>query len=225
MFSLVAQNDTILYENEFYEISDSIEVFNKSFEEISNEDEISNLSRIVPRHWLNCGFIEFPYESPVTIHKRGKENQFNIRHEPVHGNAFISMVTRENESFERISQELSYKLEKDTLYTMGFYVANALSMESFIRTDLETIRKFNNPVRLVLWCGDDFCSESDELFVTDDLLDEEWRFVQAFFRPKYDCEKLTIEVYYPSGFEYTNGNLLLDNLTNIYILNKSKRGH
>ncbi len=222
---LWAQDDSIFYENEYYMITDSIVLNNKSFEQVTKWPSGNTSNTLKPSYWFDCGLVDFPKESPITVHVKGSEDQFNVQHVSVHGDVFISMVTRETESFERISQRLNYELEEDTLYMMKFYIANSFTLESPIENYLETTKVFDNAVRLVLWGGYVICEYDDELFVSNDLLDEEWHELQAIFKPQMDCEGITIEVYYSSDGRYTNGNLLIDSLSNIYILNQSRTGH
>ena len=63
----------------------------------------------VPKGWISGGFEN---ESPPDI----QPGQFDCALQPLHGNTYLGLVTRDNETWERIGQRLREPLRKDSLY-------------------------------------------------------------------------------------------------------------
>ena len=148
-----------------------IEIKNPSFELPLFDSKLLPLTST----WQDCGTVEFPKETPVTIHQEGSF-LFNVEQEPHDGNTYIGMVTRANESWESISQELVEPLKKDAKYFFRVYVSTSNQLKSPMaigQSNIEAVY-YNEPTVIRIYGGNSSCSDKTKLFESNPVLNIDW---------------------------------------------------
>lgn len=171
----------------------------------------------------------FKFESPVTVHVPGII-EFGVRSEASDGDNFISMVTRENETWEGISQKLSESLQKNKRYRMSFSLSWFERMYGIIvqgasRFDNAHQNEFKSkPVVVNVWFDTRHCdqrsNDNGQLVWTSTGIDhEEWIDYEVEFLANNAHKWIFIEVYFveENGVlsEPYFGNVLIDNISDI----------
>lgn len=164
----------------------------------------------VPRGWLNAGADG---ESPPDI----QPGFFQVRQEAIEGNKFLGMVTRDNNTWEGISQVLDGWLMKDSAYVFTLSLARA---EQYISTSRITGREenFNQAAILKIW-GYNSVTRQDELLAQSLPVEHsDWRAYTFALQPKRGSyNQIDLMAYYATPFIKTNGNLLLDACSNLVL--------
>lgn len=161
--------------------------------------------------WRGCVFEGMENESPPD-HFSGLNERFNIRQIPFHGNAYLSMVTRENGTWEAVSEKLDQPLLKDQCYRMVIYLSHEPEMLSPHGSSNGEPRNFGNPVILRIWGANTFCRQENLLMQVPPVSHEEWRKYKLLFRAPEKITHLMLEVNYVGQYQYF-GSMLLDHLT------------
>ncbi len=162
-----------------------------------------------PRGWYNCGD---PDETPPDI----QPGFFDVTKTPAHGNTYVGLVVRDNETNEAIGQRLPRPLEANECYEFSVDLCRSEIYISLSRTTGEKVN-YATPVVIRIWGGNAYCEKSEMLYETNVITTTRWLTYTFRIHPKRgNYNYLTIEAYYktPTLFAY-NGNVLLDNATPI----------
>ena len=173
--------------------------------------------------WTDCGMAAFPGETPPDVlpHPAG----WNVTTRPHHGSTFISLVTRQSDTWELISQRLPAKLQPDSCYSLSVWLCldpNYLGLKSEGKTtrkksnrDVYT-RSFSEPVVFQIWGGRQLCEQKVLLAETREIAHHDWREYVLIFKPDGKYQSITLNVYYdvPTLAPY-NGHVLVDHLSPI----------
>ncbi len=172
---------------------------NGSFE----QDGKALLSK-VPMGWINYGFVR---HSPPDVHS-SSSNFFEVVKRAAHGEHFVGMVTRSNETWEVMGQELETPLEKGQEYI--FTVALARS-PLYVSIDVNTRKDANFTVPVILRVYGMINKEQILLAETNVIDHEQWKKYQMTFKADFAYEQFLLEAYYDDERQdYYNGNLLID---------------
>ena len=179
-----------------------INFLNPSFEGLAKAGE-------TPNNWFDCGKAS---ETPPDI----QPGSFSVTKAPSHGNTYLGLVVRDNETWEGVSQRLSRPLEKDHCYEFTMDVCRA---ELYLSTSKLTGQEANyaTPAKLRVFGGTGFCSKAELLYETSVITNTRWLGHTFRLSPKNgNYQFIFIEAYYktPVLFPY-NGNVLLDNASPI----------
>lgn len=170
---------------------------NPSFEDFPHHSQ-------PPSGWYFCGPVG---ESPPDVHPNG---YFNVEHEAEHGDTYVGMVTRDNNSWECIGQLLETPLLPGTCYQFTIQLAQSQSYESVSRSTMD-LAQFTNPIRLRLWGSNQNCTRTELLAQSGAVQHEKWTAHTFHFQPKQQLSHFLLEVYYyDTAHAPYNGNLLLD---------------
>lgn len=162
---------------------------------------------VLPPGWMDCGF---PGETPPDTHPGTIEPYFNVTQRPQHGNSFMGLVTRSNDTWESASTRLERSLEPGTCYSFNLYLSR--STEYFSPISTGGLAFFTTPVIFRIWGGTTVCGKKELLGSTSVITHTRWVRYQFTFEPKSRVDYLILEAYYqtPVLFPY-NGNVLVDN--------------
>lgn len=158
----------------------------------------------VPYGWVNYGAAKY---SPPDVHSR-QSSFFGVSRPAAHGDFFVGLVTRSNNTWESIGQLLEQPLEKGITYTASLFLAKNPVYTSF---DAITREKadFTHPVILRIWGK--YGRERFLLAETEPIEHFDWKKYQVNFNIDIPCQQIILEVYYPSGDnQIKNGHILLD---------------
>jgi hypothetical protein len=160
---------------------------NASFEGIPHD-------AVTPREWQACGLDSSPDILP---------GPWGVYQKPTHGNSFMGLITRENNSWEAAGQALSKPLLKDRCYKVQVDLANSPAYAGY-----------NKPTCLRIWGSNSPCERSELLAVSTAVNHYEWKTYEFIFAPLQDYRYIIVECYYRTPvLEYYRGNLLIDNFT------------
>lgn len=191
--SAKAQEDSTIY------------LTNPSFEDIPRHST-------APRGWIDCGF---PGESDVDIHPSGT---FSVVKQPKHGNTYLGMVVRDNDTWERVAQPLSSSMEAGKCYEFSIYLSRS---ETYISVSklTENPANYNTAAKLRIYGGNSPCDRAQMLAETNLIIHPRWIEYRFKFEPEANYSYILFEAFYntPTLFPY-NGNLLLDNASNLKLV-------
>ncbi|MCW5921060.1 MAG: OmpA family protein [Saprospiraceae bacterium] len=175
---------------------------NPSFEDLPR-------SGVTPSGWYDCGS---PGETPPDV----QPGQFDVTKPPSHGNSYLGLVVRDNETWEGVAQRLSRPLEKGQCYEFTMDICRS---ELYLSTSKLTGQSANyaTPAKLRIWGGTGFCSKAELLYETSVVTNTRWLGHTFRLSPKNsNYSFIFFEAYYktPVLFPY-NGNILLDNASAI----------
>jgi outer membrane protein OmpA-like peptidoglycan-associated protein len=170
--------------------------------------------------WIDCGFSS---QSPVDI----QPGKFKVTIPPKYGKTYMGMVVRSNDTWERVSQRLSFTMYAGDKYTMSAYLAlsqNYISPENKDTTSKEKQTNHNAPCKLRIWGGNNYCDRAELLSETQVVTHNDWRLYNFSFFPKSDYNFIILEAYYktPVLIPY-NGNILVDTLSKITWIPKNSK--
>jgi outer membrane protein OmpA-like peptidoglycan-associated protein len=162
--------------------------------------------------WFDCAPYFFYGQTPPDV-QPGTMDFFDVTTKPEEGNTYLGMVTRQNETWELVSQRLRSPLENSNCYSFEISLARS---ETYISQLLDEKSgkefNFNKPIVLRIWGGRNVY-EKRELLAESPVIDHtEWRRYRFEFEVKQDHDFLILEAFYktPTLLPY-NGNVLLDN--------------
>lgn len=193
-----------------------IALYNPSFEDIPRHS-------LPPRGWIDCGF---PGETPPDVQPSGA---WEVYRPAYHGNTYLGMVTRENDTWESVGQRLTSPLLKGKCYNFSMYMC--MSSEYWSQVVPDSIKNvelsdeerntlpqknFDRPIQLRIWGGTGYCTKHQLLAVSEPVANTYWEKYEFRFEPEIDVTHIVLEAYYntPTLFAY-NGNLLMDHSSTI----------
>ena len=171
---------------------------NPSFEDLPKAGE-------APNSWYDCGKEG---ETPPDV----QPGAFSVIKAPSHGNTYLGLVVRDNDTWEGVAQRLSRPLEKDHCYEFTMDISRA---ELYLSTSKLTGQEANyaTPAKLRIYGGTGFCSKIELLYETSVITNTRWLGHTFRLSPKNgNYSHIFFEAYYktPVLFPY-NGNILVDN--------------
>lgn len=168
--------------------------------------------------WYDCGKSNFEFETAPDIH--GNNNKFwSLDMMPSEGNTFLGMVTRDNDSWEEVSQELLHPMEKGNCYTFTIDLAKADPYISGSRLYMDDKPNYNyiTPANLRIWAAFDTCERYDILYVSPPIDNEEWQTYEVVIQPKSDIKYITLQAYFVDDSKPYNGNIIVDNISKFIV--------
>jgi len=182
----------------------TIDLRNPSFEDLSRCCK-------PPRGWEPCGKEDLNTPDVQPGH-------FKVYNEPFDGDTYLGMVTRDNDSWESVSQRLNRSLKRGECYTFSLKACHSDNLESQSRITNKDV-KYNKPILIRIWGGTGYCHKSELLGRTPLIDHTNWKQYNFRFKPRKSHSFITIEAFYkePSPIPY-NGNVLIDDASSILIV-------
>lgn len=177
---------------------DTVYLNNPSFEDFPRHSH-------PPQGWRDCGFAG---ESPPDTQPSG---DFAVTYPAADGETYMGMVVRDNETWEAVSQRLSKPLKAGQCYEFSLYLARSPYYVSVSRST-ERVTNFNQPVKVRVYGGFDYCQKNGFLGETELVRESNWMQYKLKLEASKPYTYLLIEAFYetPTLFPY-NGNVLVDN--------------
>lgn len=175
--------------------------------------------------WRDCGIKRFVGQSPVDL----QPGSFDVVLEPYEGQSYLGMVSRDNDTWESISQELRRPLKKGQCYSFSLYLASSPQYRSDARPDgiaVEEARAMGvelksihhtTPIVLRIFGSANQCDPTELLAVSEKVANHKWKKYDFRFEPKQDLNFILLEAYtgkVPTPFP-ANGHVLVDGLSDI----------
>lgn len=184
---------------------ETIFLTNPSFEDIPRHST-------APRGWLNCGPDS---ESEVDIHPTGT---FSVVKRPHDGNTYLGMVVRDNDTWESVAQPLNSPMVAGSCYEFSIFLSRS---ETYISVSKLTDERanYNTAAKLRIYGGSGGCERGEMLAETNLIIHTRWIEYNFKLEPKENFSHIIFEAFYntPTLFPY-NGNLLLDNASNLKLV-------
>ena len=145
-------------------------------------------------------------------------NYFGVDLEPFNGSTYIGMVTRDNDSWESISQRLYRSLKRGECYTFNMKISYADNLVSQSRRTGRDVT-YNKPIKIRIWGGTGYGHKAELLDQTELIDHTYWKQYNFRFEPRKSHSFITIEAFYktPTPVPY-NGNVLIDDASSITII-------
>ena len=160
-----------------------------------------------PRGWTNCGF---PGESPPDVHPDPRF-EFQVAKRAQHGLTYLGMVTRDNETYESVGQQLSTTFAAGQCYELNVQLARS---EVYLSRSQQTKLPSNyvTPAVLRVYGGYSVCQRGEKIGQSELVSNYDWREYRLKLEPTEAYTHIILEVYYkPQSMLPYNGNILLDN--------------
>lgn len=160
---------------------------NPSFEGVPHD-------AVTPDEWQACGLDSSPDILP---------GPWGVYQKPTHGNSFMGLIARENNSWEAAGQQLKKPLKKNQCYKVKVDLARSPAYAGY-----------NQPTCLRIWGSNSPCERDELLAASEAVSHYEWKTYEFIFAPFQNYRYIIIECYYKTPvLEYYRGNLLIDNFT------------
>ena len=162
--------------------------------------------------WTDCGPLK---ETPPDVHTNSS-NFFNVEENAQHGNNFLGMVTRDNQTWESLSCQLSDTLYANTAYVLQLYAQRSAEYRSISKVTGQSA-SYTTPSIIRIWGDNIICAKNELLALSHPVKNETWELYTFALQPKSHCTFLRLEVYYAEEGDYTNGSVLIDNIQPIIL--------
>lgn len=200
--------------------ADTIVLKQSSFEQRAHR---GGTNRMI-KGWADCGRINFVNQTPPDIHPgEGVDPDDKLpgywgnTKKAYHGETYLGMVTRDDDSWESLSQPLSSYLIGGSCYNFSIWLSKSeryISGSKLLQIDRNV--NYSTPVVLRIWGGTGICGEKQLLGETSPVDHTEWKEYNFVFRPASDLRYITIEAFYKTPvFAAYNGHVLVDKLSPI----------
>jgi outer membrane protein OmpA-like peptidoglycan-associated protein len=164
--------------------------------------------------WQDCGLTRFPGESPPDIHPV-PATAWEVSKKAYDGETYVGMVTRDNDSWESLSQALSSPILAGTCYSFSAFISKSERYRSPTRKSRDSV-DFIRPAVMMIWGGDFFCDKVELLGESPPVTNTEWKQYHFLFQPQKTHKYITIEAFYKTPIlESYNGHILVDDLSDI----------
>jgi outer membrane protein OmpA-like peptidoglycan-associated protein len=181
---------------------------NPSFE----NDILSRSARnVFVKEWQDCGFKNC---TPPEV----QPGSFGVMNPPSEGKTYISMVTREDGTYEGLSQELARPLQQKTIYLWRIDLCSSDEMYSPTTTSKGIYVSYNASAKLYVWGGNNICDKAELLDSTNWVDHTNWLQYTLVLSPqKSNYTHITFDVC--TGMDTTPkvcSNILVDNASPLF---------
>lgn len=195
-------------------LAQNARVSNGSFEDTPRKGilDFTSLFRSQPiRGWFDCGAVLFPNASPPDIHQ-GSTNFWDNELKTAHGKTYLTLVVREDDSYETISQKLMGTLKEGKCYSFSISMAKSKTYLSHTKDNQTSKQNFIQPAVLRIWGGNSECDLQELLAESEPVDNTDWKDYNFKIEPSSSYTHITLEAYFktPTLFGY-NGNVCIDN--------------
>ena len=210
-FSLIL----LFYFTDLFAQDQPIELRNPSFEELPYAGGNDNYFK-APKGWYNCGK---PGETPPDVQPNldpFREPFFQVTKKAQHDNTYLGMVVRDNDTWEAVGQRLRQPLQPGKCYEFSLHLARSPRYVSPSRDQQIGDINHNQPVVVRIYGGNGYCQKKQLLDETGTVGHTTWQKYNFRFEPNSRMDFILVEAFYktPTLLPY-NGNVLVDNLSNI----------
>jgi len=182
-------------------------------------------SQVGIKGWFDCGSREFRGESPPDIHTENPEDLiFGVTMAASEGDTYLGIVTRENETWESVSQKLNQPLEAGKCYTFSVDLARSETYFNIMQTGLYDKKEpdptskllKSKPAVLRIWGGINYCPRNQLLAESEPVTNTSWKTYTFEFTPNINTRAISIEAFYKTPvLDPYFGHVLVDNASEI----------
>jgi len=199
------------FSNEYCEIiytlgSNEITYLNdRSFEEYRSSTE--------EKSWQDCARDIFEGNSPPGIHYTDSYT-YGFSHPASEGKQYISLIARDNKTWELLGQKLNYALKKDSCYRFSVDLRHEDEFESFTKSNKNEKQFYDTKLLLTVSLSEGLCYPDQVIYRSEAIWNTEWEKYEIQFIPTQDYNFIIFEANYANG-QPGNGNIMMDNLSDI----------
>ena len=163
----------------------AIELSNASFEGEPRD-------ATVPQGWMPCKEGTTPDILP---------GYWGVYMDPSDGDTYVGLITRENDTWESISQRIPGRIKDGGCYSFSVDLAHS-----------DTYSGYTGPLRLRIYMSKLKCGK-DELIFESPLIDHlDWKSYKVKFTGDEDYRYIHLEAYHPDQPVSYKGNILIDRI-------------
>lgn len=194
---------------------DTIFLKNPSFEDYPHLGSTENNTSI--RSWFDCGSIFFGTETPPDVHPVAN-SEFEVYKSAAHGNTYLGMVVRHNDSWESVAQRVSSPLQGGSCYSFRIKISMSETYSSASKQNTNRKLPYDKPAVLRIWGGDGFCGKKELLAESKTVSNIEWKDYDFLIEPTRNYSFIMLEVFYktPTLLPY-RGHILLDDASHFVL--------
>ncbi len=159
--------------------SETILIDNGSFEKFPGFIDL-------PHRWHDCGFEG---ETPPDWMPHSWITSYTNAYK---GTRHLGMVTRDNDTWESVSQKLKQPLQKGKCYMVEIWLARSMEYLSKSRTTSE-VADYITPIKLRLWGGSKRCQNAQLLGETGPIAHASWESYLFCFTPEENYKHFILE--------------------------------
>jgi len=165
--------------------------------------------------WYDCGSDKFPYASPPDLFDANSDYWGIDKVPPRDGETFLSLVVREDESYEFVGQTLNTALEIGKNYQFSIHLRRSKSYKSATQSKMAE-QNFLTPCVLRIYGGTTLCEVNQLLAESSPVDNETWQEYSFTFSPEVEVSTVVLAAYFDtSSNTYNNGHLLVDYASDI----------
>ena len=119
------------------------------------------------------------------------------------GKTYLGIVTRENESWESVSQKLSQPLEAGKCYTFSIDLARSENYHNTMPSgpykqsqDPTKVKISSKPAVLRIWGGINYCPRNQLLAESKPVTNTGWQTYTFEFTPNINTKAISLEAFY-----------------------------
>lgn len=164
-----------------------------------------------PIYFINASFEGEPMDATMPVGWFGCEphttpdilpGPWGVYEDASDGETFVGLITRENSTWESISQRLAKPLQPENCFYFTLDLAHS-----------KTYAGYNKPLKIRVWGSDTRCGKSQLLLETDFIRHSDWKTYEANFWAAETIHYILLEAFsQETEFSY-GGNILIDNLS------------
>lgn len=164
--------------------------------------------------WYDCGRIFFPRATPPDIHD-GQSGYWDSEISAAQGKTYMTMVVREDDTYESVSQKLLGTLKAGQCYKFSIALVRSETYLSPTQLSRNMEKNFTEPAVLRVYGGRDYCpnnSDDGELLAESiPITNGSWKTYEFIITPQSDLTHIALEAFFvvPTIAGY-NGHICID---------------
>ncbi|NNE27013.1 MAG: hypothetical protein HKN09_09240 [Saprospiraceae bacterium] len=135
---------------------------------------------------------------------------WGVYNEPMDGESFVGLITRQDGTNESIGQRLASPLKKNTCYTLGLGLAHS-----------DTYTGYNKPLYLRIWISNKHRQKQQLIFKSPLIESLDWQYFNFEFTPENEMQYIILEAFISEERPFYKGNILIDNMSFIQICQRA----
>jgi outer membrane protein OmpA-like peptidoglycan-associated protein len=202
---------------------DTIALRNASFEDVPRRGGLYNTDADVQRNnikgWFDCGILYNTDETAPDIHP---SNFWSNTKQPSDGKTYLGLVTRDNDTYESVSQELRSPLIAGQCYSFSVDLSKSERYISGSRLNENDKQDYNytTPIVFRIWGGYSHCGTIELLGESVPVKNSPWKTYNFKMSPNSNYGYITFEAFYVVPVIIPkNGHVLVDNCSEIIQIN------
>ena len=214
------ESDTITNYLQLYIPQNSNEFCNITYIEVAREINYLNdrsfedyRNNMAEDRWQDCAKLFFEGNSPPGLHFSNYYD-YGFSHQAAEGKKYISLIAREDKTWELLGQKLNYVLRKDSCYKFSVDLRNENKFKAPTRSKKKEVKFYDKELVLTVSLATNLCYPDQVIYKSEKVTNSEWETYEIQFTPNKDFNFIIFEANYADG-KAGNGNIMMDNISDI----------